>query len=708
MAISSNTLTVLALFVLSFLGIYAMSQILDGWQKSMNIGSVENTSILLKEETEFRLANIAQVKATAIDVAMEDHIDDVEMIAAKMNTILKNPQNYLPRTLPDIAVDGVQVEVPYIFYAPELLQKGISPELQEEISLVSNIVDELRSLAINDRGYSAGYFIGSKNGYSICVDSFQEPMYKIFTEDFIGKYDPRKRNWYESAETSGRAVVTDFYTDITGVPVFSVAIPYYDAQGFAGVAGVDCSITSFDEHIEDTTVGHTNFNIVINNEGKILFSSRKEGQLVADVLQRDLRESEEETLSLAAKRMVAGGTGTTQVTVDDKEYYLAYAPISSVGWSFGTLVAVEEVQRPIVAVRASIEDQFKTFRAWMQPTVENFQRSTYSILIALSATMLALGFWLSGRFSKPILELSDSVRKIASGNLDVKAKVDTGDEIGHLAECFNDMTDNLKEQIKNLSIVTAEKERIATELKVATGIQAGMLPQIFPKSMSKDKFDLFATMNPAKEVGGDFYDFYFVDDDHLIVTIADVSDKGVPAALFMVISKTILRNNALTFSNKSLADVVERANDQLCEGNDEGMFVTVFIAQINFKTGELIYVNAGHNPPLIRHGADKKFSYLPQVKKSPMLGVGKGIHFPQNTFNLDKGDVLFMYTDGVTEAMNKKRELFTEERLKENLNQLDKNFSAEKIIDAVQENIHEHVQGAEQSDDITMLAVVYD
>ena len=206
--------------------------------------------------------------------------------------------------------------------------------------------------------------------------------------------------------------------------------------------------------------------------------------------------------------------------------------------------------------------------------------------------------YLNSKLLNPLSELTQGVQEISGGNLNKKLKIKTGDELQTLAENFNTMTDELKLQMADLRKVTAEKERIETELEVATQIQSSMLPKNFSVD---NRVDIFATMKPAKEVGGDLYDFYKLDENHLFVTIADVSGKGVPAALFMVAAITNLRNFIASLkSPNDLKSAIEKTNNRLCANNDGGLFVTAFSGILDLTTGIFRYVNAGHNPPLIR------------------------------------------------------------------------------------------------------------
>jgi len=231
---------------------------------------------------------------------------------------------------------------------------------------------------------------------------------------------------------------------------------------------------------------------------------------------------------------------------------------------------------------------------------------------------------------------------------------------------------------------------------------------MLPKNFSVDKrVDIFATMTPAKEVGGDLYDFYKLDENHLFITIADVSGKGVPAALFMVAAITNLRNfTASLKSSDDLKTAIEKTNDKLCTNNDGGLFVTAFSGVLDLTTGIFRYVNAGHNPPLIRrHG--ENFSELP-MELNFVLGGWNDWQYIQQEIQLEDGDTIFLYTDGVTEAVDSAGEMYSLERLKKFLNEMDKNNSAEEILAAVRTELENFSVNAEQSDDITMIAVKFE
>ena len=305
----------------------------------------------------------------------------------------------------------------------------------------------------------------------------------------------------------------------------------------------------------------------------------------------------------------------------------------------------------------------------------------------------------------PINSLADAATsyvKNDNGTAFKDLKITTGDEIESLSNAMTKMEQDIKDYIENLTAVTAEKERIGAELNVATQIQMDMLPRIFPVFTDKTEYELFASMDPAKEVGGDFYDFFIIDEDHLGLVVADVSGKGVPAALFMVIAKTLIKNRAMMGGTPG--EVLAYANDQLCEGNDAELFVTVWFAIIDVHTGKGIAANAGHEHPAIRR-ANGEFE-LSIYKHSVAVATMEGIKFREHEFEMGHGDTLFCYTDGVTEATNANNELFGNDRLLAALNK-DPDACTEQICKNVKESINKFVGEAPQFDDITMLCIKF-
>jgi sigma-B regulation protein RsbU (phosphoserine phosphatase) len=411
------------------------------------------------------------------------------------------------------------------------------------------------------------------------------------------------------------------------------------------------------------------------------------------ILGENYLQSNNFALRELAHRMINQEKGLMELAIEGVAVYVAYHPLTAINWSLGVVVPIEEVIAPARLIEENI----------IQLTRAALLRSDHTILVIclimgtavlfVAGITIFLAFRLSNSITAPIISLSDGALTISAGDLNHRLGVKTGDELETLSDTFNQMIDNIQ-------YVTAEKERIGAELNVATKIQASMLPSIFPPFPERKEFDIYAEMHPAKEVGGDFYDFFFVDKDKLAVIIADVSGKGVPAALFMVIAKTLIKNHAQM--DKPLNEVFYAVNNQLCENNDSSMFVTAFIGLLEVNTGKFTYVNAGHNPPVIKHG-DQGFTWL-TTKPGIILGTMENMRFKMMETTLAEEDMLFLYTDGVNEAMNRQDELFGSEHILEVLNA---SMTKDTLIqDYIKDMLHEievFADGAEQADDITML-----
>ncbi len=346
---------------------------------------------------------------------------------------------------------------------------------------------------------------------------------------------------------------------------------------------------------------------------------------------------------------------------------------------------------------------------WMEVIVSELNGYILRMLL-ISLVVLAVfgaGYWVLMRrnFIGPLMRIRRNVTEFAQNDTVTTTSLEdiqTRDEIQELAESISRMEGDIVRYIDNIQAITAEKERIGAELNVATQIQADMLPRIFPPFPDRHEFEIYATMDPAKEVGGDFYDFFLIDDDHLCLVMADVSGKGVPAALFMVIAKTLIKNHAML--GESPSEILYNVNSQLCEGNEAHMFVTVWLAILELSTGRGVAANAGHEHPAIcrRDGAYELAIY----RHSPIVAAMKGLRFKQHEFELKPGDRLYVYTDGVPEATDASETLFGPERMLAALNR-DPAAAPEALLRTVRQEIDAFVGDAPQFDDITMLCLHY-
>ena len=376
--------------------------------------------------------------------------------------------------------------------------------------------------------------------------------------------------------------------------------------------------------------------------------------------------------------------------VTDNDYGYNYTGVSVILDESGTAIA--EIQYIL---------DMSEVRAYLNSFLINMLLISFAII---GITIILYIFFVRKMVTKPVGKLTAFTQEITDNGTFENQHIDikTGDEIESLSESFNFMLAELENYIANLSRVTAEKERIGAELDIAKHIQASMLPCIFPAFPERKEFDIYATMDPAKEVGGDFYDFFMVDERHLAIVMADVSGKGVPAALFMVIGKTLIKDH--TTPDRDLGKVFTAVNNLLCEANSEGLFITAFEGVLDLVTGEFSFVNAGHEMPFISKAGGDFEPY--KIRPGFVLAGMEDMKYRAGAMTIEPGDKIFQYTDGVTEATNLQNELYGMNRLGAILNKV-KDGTPNDILPAVKTDIDEFVGKADQFDDITMLCLEY-
>ena len=396
-----------------------------------------------------------------------------------------------------------------------------------------------------------------------------------------------------------------------------------------------------------------------------------------------------------------------QMESGDYEFQPFITNYEEYGWLCSALVPVIDDSGEVIGqalVDISMNDIMEQGRIFL------YTLAIITIIMALVMVLLVL-YSVNRAMLKPINKLSEAASLFVAGKKEnrlpedseiSKLQIKTGDEIERLSDSIKQMEKDINTYITDLTNITAEKERIGAELDVATHIQSSMLPCIFPAFPDRKEFDIYASMTPAKEVGGDFYDFFMVDEGHLAVVMADVSGKGVPAALFMVIAKTLIKDHSQP--DTDLGEVFTKVNNLLCESNSEGLFVTAFEGVLDLVTGEFNFVNAGHEAPYIYKPADG-FN-VHKVRPGFVLAGMEDMKYKTGSITIDEGDKIFLYTDGVTEATDAKNELYGHGRLSSVLSDSGKNTPYE-ILTAVKKDIDRFVGNADQFDDITMLCLEY-
>lgn len=389
-----------------------------------------------------------------------------------------------------------------------------------------------------------------------------------------------------------------------------------------------------------------------------------------------------------AKRIVENGERVDNYFYSESQF----------GYNTSAIVPVYSSDNRIVAILG-----VEIAMSRLQSTV--FEYVLYAVIISSALILLFITgylFYLRRKVIHPIQLVTGEAEKFIQSENKVSEKlgeIHTGDEIEALAQSLLKMEVDINEYITSITKITAEKERISAELDVAKNIQAFMLPCIFPAFPDRHEFDIYANMTPAKEVGGDFYDFFLVDDDHLAIVMADVSGKGVPAALFMVITKTMLKNTAQTgLSPKAILEIV---NNQLCENNQVDMFVTVWLGIYQISTGHMLCANAGHEYPALMH-KDGDYELIHDKHGFVLAGM-ENSRYSEYELQLVPGDKMFLYTDGVAEATNTDNQLYGTERMLATLNKV-KDRSAGEQLEALKADIDSFAGETPQFDDITMLS----
>ena len=672
---------------------------------------------LTEETTEKQLASMTGITGTVIDSVIYQSMDSsmekeaqvsdqlfrdsairVRMTGEYAKKLLDDPDG-VPRqswSRPDASKDG------QLFVKVLLADEVEAADVSDRLGVLANLSDMMVSIC---NAYGAdNIWFSVPEGATLMADTV--PGNWINEDGSYVSYNAPDRYWYRQAAEAGTLVFSDVEIDKrTGQMCVTCAMPVYGRDGtLLGVAGTDLYLTEMQRTV--AAAGENGgFLMAVNQDGHVVIAPEGQGafRVLISSEASDLRASNNKDLAALVTDALQGKTGVRSVPLVDGNYYMVGVPMETAGWALIAAYSEELAEQPIRTLeenhRKIQQEATSTFREKMG------KRNTVTLLVLI--ILLALmqgGALLAGkRIVKPLNSMTRQIGQLGEGNLEFKMKDSyrTGDEVEVLAESFATLSHKTVEYIEQVKTVTAEKERIGTELHLAQQIQEGMLPSVFPPYPERIEFDLYASMNPAKEVGGDFYDFFLIDDDHLALVMADVSGKSVPGALFMMVSKAILKNNAMM--SKSPAEILTVTNETICSNNKMEMFVTVWLGILEIRTGRIIASNAGHEYPVVcRKGGN--FEVF-KDKHGFVVGGYEGVKYKEYELDLQPGDKLFLYTDGVPEATDANKELFGTQRMLDALNS--HNGSPAEVLRGVLESVNEFVATAEQFDDLTMLCLEY-
>ena len=641
------------------------------------------------------------MEAEIADAAFRNLKSTVTLLADYTKVVLEHPEDYKDKfvDLPDASRDG---EV----YLQLLHADGVnvnSPEIAEKIRLLGNMSDMMVNL-YNAADINA-CFVGLPNGVFLITD--ERSGSKFDENGKIRNMPVTERDWYVKAEELGDVYFSNVETDfVTGKPGIVCSIPIYVDGRLEAVVGADYFLDTMDEAVQATAEEDKTLVCILNQNGQVIFAP---GGQTAFTVEKgddsaDLRSSSNKELAQFVTDVLQAPTDCRRIQVGQDAYYMCGAPLSTLGWAVVNFVDDAKVHIPA----QMLKDNYNEINEKSQSDFRKSLKKSESVVGLILLGNLLLIFFVESllikRIVRPLNTITKRISELNETNPQfmMEDSFRTGDEIEVLAQSFADISEKTVRYMDAVQVAAREKERMETELGMATAIQASQVPHLFPAFPNRKDFDIYASMTPAKEVGGDFYDFFLLDEEHIVLVMADVSGKGVPAALFMMVSKILIRNRVQ--SGESLEEAVANVNRQLMEGNETNMFVTLWIAIVDVTNGKGIAINAGHEHPVIRRAGGKY--ELVKYRHSPAVAVMEDIPFKSHTFELSPGDSIFVYTDGVPEATNHDKQLMGLDRMVDALNE-NPDAAPEEVLKNMMNAINSFTAGAEQFDDITMLSFNY-
>lgn len=673
---------------------------------------------LTQETSERQLASMTGTTKAVIDTVIVENMDrqtdleakltddlfheravGVQMVGDYARKLLESPDD-VPRAAwqrPDASRHGE-------LFVKALFAEGLEEEaVDDQLGVIANMTDLMLSLC-GAYGTDNIWFT-LPEGATLMADDVAGNW--IEEDGSFTPYDACSRYWYLQAVDAGEMIFSDVEYDYrTGRMCVTCALPVYGADGaLLGVAGADLFLDDMQQAIQKS-VENGGFLGVINQSGHLIIAPTGNGafQVMNSAEAADLRNSEYEELAALVRDAMLGKTDVRLVHAAGETYYAIGVPMETVGWTLLAAYSQEAAEQPIRQLESDYRSLQQEAVIAYRDKNANGMTWLWVVLGILLLAMLLGAFMMSKRIVKPLNTITKRIADLSETNLEFKMEdaYKTGDEVQELAQSFANISHKTVEYLETVKRVTAEKERIGAELALATQIQAAMLPHIVPAFPDRTDFDVIGSMDPAKEVGGDFFDYFLVDDDHLCMVIADVSGKGVPAALFMMASKIILQSMAML--GRSPGEILTKTNEAICSNNEAQMFVTVWIGMLELSTGKLTCSNAGHEYPVFKR-PDGSFE-LYKDRHGFVIGGMEGVRYKEYEIRLEPGAKLFVYTDGVPEATNASQELFGTERMLETLNQ-HPDASPMDVLKNVRKAVDSFVLDAEQFDDLTMLCLEY-
>lgn len=591
------------------------------------------------------------------EVRLDNAGDHVDMILIEVETAVRN-------TIPAIDAD---------LYIPDSMYE-----------IVGRLVSNNKVISGAAIAFEPDFYPDRKNFSPYAYDDAYDQSDTLTFLQLGKRYNYREKDWYKVAKETGSPYWTEPYEDVGGggFIMSTYCHPLFDNDDkFIGVVTADISLKWLTESLNKELLSFTesSFYFVLSRAGTFIAHPKKEKILNETIFMGGDNTKFQEDIKDVGKKMIAGEVGNQLVSYNDQPYYVFYSPIIKNGWSMAIVSPRKEFMSPVSKVSKIVLGL---------------------IFLGLLIIVLVCHIVLR-RSTAPLRSIAKSADAISEGDFNATLPViKTRDEIQTLRDSFESMQESLVHQMKELETVNEAKGRIEGELHVGSSIQHTMIPKEFPPFPDCPKVSIFGKLSPAKEVGGDLFDYY-IRENRIYFCIADVSGKGVPAALLMAVARTSFRN--LAVQEKSPAHILYRLNGTICDGNTEEMFITIFVGVLDTDNGKLLFCNGGHNAPVtIKQDGVAFLDVLPNLP----LGIIDKWTFEEQEITLEKGESIFLYTDGLNESENKDKAQFGDDKIL----QIASGFYGKGVheqIDIMYEAVQQHSAGAEQNDDLTMMTVQY-
>lgn len=626
---------------------------------------------------------------------------DYLTLGEQVKDVLDNPDHYKP-----LAVEEPKEENQGKYTLQLMLPEGFDkddPKMRDTMGRLANLGPMMEEIVRGNEGYTTECYITTPDGATLAMDDMSGDKFK---DGKLPPYDARNREWYKDASSAGRTVfsvpVHSYFYDYEEI-VFAVPL-YRDGELVAMLEGATRTEV-LKKKLSERNMGETGFTVLVNEKGQLLYSPRESGELEAKDEPYDVRKTADPGLSDLIDKAIKGNTGFAEIVLDGEAYYAAYAPFETYDWAQVMFISSDELNNPS---RKLIKDMDRISETLADSYLKLIWETTLVLLILLAAITFAAQVAVTFPLKKlmlPMNLMAEKIRNMSGENsvFEVEETYKTGDEIQLLAETFADYSERNRIYLQEIVKITGEKERAEAEMEAAAQIQAAMLPKKTGPIYDREEFEIYGDMIPAKGVGGDLYDYFLIDEDHLAVVIGDVSGKGVPASIFMVLVKNAVQSRLLQY-HSDLEKAMTEVNNILIRESVKSMFVTLWAGVLRLSDGNLEFVNAGH---CLAAMCKKDGIFTIEMDDHSMIaGAIDKAKFKVNEIKLEAGDTLYLYTDGVTEARNSANEMFTTDRLLSALNE-DPLLAPSGLDERVIEHVREFVGDTEQFDDITTLCIRY-